>query len=88
VSSQPPDVTVTFIYLEADCGTEAVIRDIQVESVIAIYDTGYKYNEIFLPYGDYKLIASAEGYDDFEIDSFTIDSPATDTIEIELEELL
>jgi hypothetical protein len=88
VPSQPPDVAVKFIYLEADCGTEAVTRDIQVESVIAIFDTGYKYNEIFLPYGDYKLIASAEGYDDFEINFFTINAAATGPLEIELQELL
>ena len=86
--SQPPDITVKFIYLEADCGTEAVTRDIQLESVIAIFESGYNYNEIFLPYGDYKLIASAEGYHDFISDSFTINADATGPIEIELQESL
>ena len=84
VPSQPPDVTVKFIFLDADCGDEAVTDEIQVESVVAIYNTGYKYNEIYLPYGNYKLIASAEGYNDFEIESFIVDASATGPIEIEL----
>ena len=70
-----PDVTVSFIYLDANCGTEALTDEIQVESVVAGYDTEdskYEYNEIYLPYGNYKLIASAEGYADFESDSFVV----------------
>ena len=85
--SQPPDVTVNFIYLDADCGDEAVTDEIQVESVVAVYDTGYKYNEIYLPYGNYKLIASAEGYEDFESDFVSVNAPATGPIAIELQEL-
>jgi hypothetical protein len=66
-------------------------NEIQVESIVAVYNTDeseYEYNEIFLPYGNYKLIASAEGYMDFESASFLVDSgiPAT-SIVIELQEL-
>ena len=77
-----PDVRVSFIYLDADCGDEALTDDIQVESIVAVYDTvnsKYEYNEIVLPDGDYKLIASAEGYANFEtVSPFTVDvdSPA------------
>ena len=83
-STDRPDVTVKFILLEAGCGIGAVTDDIQVESVVAIYDSGYKYNEIILPYGQYKLIASAEGYNDYEIESFTVNASATGPIEIKL----
>lgn len=62
-----PDVTVSFIYLDADCGAGAQTDQIQVGSVVAVYDNlQYEYNDIYLPYGSYKLVASAEGYPDFE----------------------
>ncbi len=64
-----PDVRISFIYLEADCGDEALTEEIQVESIVAVYDTvnsTYEHNEVILPYGTYKLIASAEGCADFE----------------------
>jgi hypothetical protein len=72
-----PDVTVSFIYLDAECGDESLTdnNNIQVESIVAVYyteDLKYEYNDVFLPYGNYKLIASAEGYADFESDSFTV----------------
>jgi hypothetical protein len=85
-----PDVSVKFIYLNADCGLEAESGDIQVESVVAVYNTNngvYEYNEIILPYGEYKLIASAEGYMEFESTTFTVtDSSPTGPIEIELQQ--
>jgi hypothetical protein len=86
-----PDVTVKFIYLDADCGAGALTDEIQAESIVAVYNTDeskYEYNEIFLPYGNYKLIASAEGYMDFESDAFLVDNenPATPIV-IELQEL-
>ena len=72
-----PDVTVRFIYLDANCGAEALTHKIQVESIVAVYDTEdleYEYNDVYLPYGTYKLMASAEGYADFEtVSSFTVD---------------
>ena len=85
--TEPPEVTVKFILLEADCGIGAVTDDIQVESVVAIYDSGYKYNKIILPYGQYKLIASAEGYNDLEFKSFTVNASATGPLQIKLQEL-
>jgi hypothetical protein len=72
-----PDVTVAFIYLDADCGDMALTDEIQVESIVAFYDTDeskYVYNDVYLPHGIYKLIASAEGYADFEtLPPFTVD---------------
>ena len=71
-----PDVTASFIYLDANCGTEALTDEIQVESIVVVSDTNeseYEYSDIYLPHGNYKLIASAEGYADFESDSFTVD---------------
>ena len=48
-----------------------------MESIVAVYDTEdleYEYNDVYLPYGTYKLMASAEGYADFEtVSSFTVD---------------
>jgi hypothetical protein len=86
-----PDVTVKFIYLVADCGSEAETSYIQVESVVAVDsndDKVYEYNEIILPNGEYRLIASAEGYIDFESASFNVnDSNPTNPIGIELQEL-
>ncbi len=88
-----PDVTASFIYLEADCGAEALTDEIQVESIVAVYDTNeseYEHSDIYLPYGNYKLIASAEGYADFESDSFAVsnESPVAQIpIAIGLQEL-
>ena len=84
----PPDVTVKLIYLNADCGDEALTDEIQVvESILTFDVTEYNNTDISLPYGKYKLIASAEGYTDFELDSFIVDNgnPA-DSIEIALQE--
>jgi hypothetical protein len=74
-----PDVTVAFIYLDADCGDMALTDEIQVESIVAVYvydtdESKYAYNDVYLPHGTYKLIASAEGYADFEtLSPFTVD---------------
>jgi len=86
-----PDVTVSFIYPEADCGDEALTDDIIVESIVAVYDTvhsTYGYNEVILPHGNYKLMASAEGYADFKSGSFAVstEDPANQ-IAIELRKL-
>ena len=89
-----PDVTVSFIYLDADCGTEALealADEIQVESIVSVSDTvvsEYEHSDVSLPYGKYKVIASAEGYADFESDSFAVsnENPAN-PIAIELRKL-
>jgi hypothetical protein len=64
-----------------------------VESIATVYNTEdskyeYEYNDVYLPYGNYKLIAIAEGYADFESDSFAVgnENPAN-PIAIELRKL-
>lgn len=57
-----PDIKVSFIYLDADCGDEELNKKNQVESIIvAVYETNdsaYEHNDVYLPYGNYKFIVS------------------------------